>query len=83
MIYGGGLHTCPGRFWVMNQIKILVTLIIQHMNIEFINMTDKDKEDYRKRLPYDYSKFASAGGPKKVYKNKFDIKYSYKNLHTG
>ncbi|CAF0911051.1 unnamed protein product [Rotaria sordida] len=80
MFFGCGLHMCPGRFWAINEIKILVALIIQHMDIEFINMTEKDKDDYRKRLPYDYTKFVSAGGPKKGYEHKFNIKYSYKNL---
>ncbi|CAF4264470.1 unnamed protein product [Rotaria magnacalcarata] len=82
MIFGCGTHTCPGQFWVMNQTKILLALIIQHMNIELINMTEKDKEDFRNRLPYDYSKFGAASGPKKGYEHKFDIKYSYKNLPT-
>ncbi len=41
-----------------------------------MNMTELDKEDYRKRLPYDYSKLASSSGPKKGYEHKFNIKYS-------
>jgi oxysterol 7-alpha-hydroxylase len=80
MLFGCGTHMCPGRYWAINEIKILVALIIQHMNIEFINMTEEDKDDYRKKLPYDYSKFAGSSGPKKGFKHKFDIKYSYKNL---
>ncbi|CAF3079356.1 unnamed protein product [Rotaria sp. Silwood2] len=80
MIFGCGTHTCPGRFWAMNEIKMLVALIIQHMDIEFIHMTEKDKDDYRKKLPYDFSKFISSGGPKKGHEHKFDIKYSYKNF---
>lgn len=80
MFFGCGTHMCPGRYWAINEIKILVALIIQHMDIEFINMTEQDKEEYRKKLPYDYSKFVSSGGPKKGYEYKFDIKYSYKNL---
>jgi oxysterol 7-alpha-hydroxylase len=82
MIFGCGTHMCPGRYWAINEIKILVALIIQHMNIEFVNMTEQDKADYRKRLPYDYSKIVSSGGPKKGFEHKFDIKYSYKNLDT-
>jgi hypothetical protein len=50
------------------------------MNIEFVNMTEQDKADYQKKLPYDYTKFVSSGGPKKGFEHKFDIKYSYKNL---
>jgi oxysterol 7-alpha-hydroxylase len=80
MIFGCGTHMCPGRYWAINEIKLLVALIIQHMDIEFVNMTEQDKEDYRKKLPYDYSKFVSSGGPKKGYEYKFDIQYSYKNL---
>ncbi|CAF0878886.1 unnamed protein product [Didymodactylos carnosus] len=80
MLFGCGTHMCPGRFWAINEIKILVALIIQHMDIQFINMTEKDKDECRKKLPYDYSKFVASGGPKKGYKHKFDIKYSYKNF---
>ena len=80
MLFGCGTHMCPGRFWAINEIKILVALIIQHMDIEFVNMTEKDKDDCRKKLPYDYTKFVASGGPKKGYKHKFDIQYSYKNL---
>jgi len=80
MLFGCGTHMCPGRYWAMNEIKILTALILQHMDIEFINMTDQDKDDYRKKLPYDYSKFVSTGGPTKDHKHKFDIKYSYKNM---
>ena len=80
MLFGCGTHMCPGRFWAINEIKILVALIIQHMDIEFVNMTEKDKDDCRKKLPYDYTKFVASGGPKKGYEHKFDIKYSYKNL---
>jgi oxysterol 7-alpha-hydroxylase len=80
MFFGCGTHMCPGRFWAVNEIKMLVALIIQHMDIEFVNMTEQDKEDFCRKLPYDYSKFVSSGGPKKGYEQKFDIKYSYKNL---
>jgi oxysterol 7-alpha-hydroxylase len=80
MLFGCGTHMCPGRYWAVNEIKMLVALIIQHMDIEFVNMTEQDKDDYRKKLPYDYSKFVSSGGPKKGHEHKFDIKYSYKNL---
>ena len=80
MIFGCGTHMCPGRYWAINEIKILVAMIIQHMDIEFINMTEQDKADFCKRLPYNYSKIVSSGGPKKDYAHKFDIKYSYKNV---
>ncbi len=80
MLFGCGTHMCPGRYWAVNEIKTLVALIVQHMDIEFINMTEQDKADYRKKLPYDYTKFVSSGGAKKGYEHKFDIKYSYKNL---
>ena len=81
MLFGCGPHTCPGRYWAINEIKIYVALVIQHMNIEFINITEQDKADFRKKLPYDYTKIVSSGGPKKVHKHKFDIKYSYKNTN--
>jgi oxysterol 7-alpha-hydroxylase len=80
MLFGCGIYMCPGRYWAINEIKMLVALIIQHMDIEFINMTEQDKDDYRKKLPYDYTKYVSSGGPKKGYEHKFDIKYSYKNF---
>ncbi|CAF1038046.1 unnamed protein product [Rotaria sordida] len=80
MLFGCGPHMCPGRFLAINEIKMLITVIIQHMDIEFVNMTEQDKDDYRKKLPYDYTKMISSGGPKKGYEHKFDIKYSYKNL---
>ncbi|CAF4019721.1 unnamed protein product, partial [Rotaria sp. Silwood1] len=75
MLFGCGTHMCPGRFWAINEIKMLITVIIQHMDIEFINMTEQDKDDYRKKLPYDYTKLVSSGGPKQGYEHKFDIKY--------
>ena len=81
MLFGCGIHMCPGRFWAINEIKMLVALIIRHMDIEFINMTEQDKEEYRKKLPYDYSKVISSSGPIKSYWHKFNIKYSYKNMH--
>ena len=80
MYFGCGTHICPGRYWAINEIKILVALIIQHMDIEFVNMTEQDKEEYRKRQPYDYSKLIFTSGPKKGYEHKFDIRYSYKNF---
>ena len=80
MLFGCGVHMCPGRYLAVNEIKILVALIVQHMDIEFINITEQDKHDYRKRLPYDYSKLISSGGPQHGYEHKFDIKYSYKNI---
>ena len=83
MLFGCGTHMCPGRYLQMNEIKQLVALIIQYMDIEFINMTPKDKADYRERLPYDYSKFFSTGGPKRGYEHKFQIKYSYRNLDVN
>ncbi|CAF4708823.1 unnamed protein product, partial [Rotaria sp. Silwood2] len=80
MLFGCGSHMCPGRYWAINEIKILVVLIVQHMDIEFLNMTEKDKDNYRKKLPYDYAKLVSSGGPTKDHLHKFDVKYSYKNL---
>ena len=82
MLFGCGTHACPGRYWAINEIKILVAMIIQHMDIQFVNMTEEDKADFRRRLPYDYSKVVSGGGPKKGYGHKFNIKYSYKNIDT-
>jgi oxysterol 7-alpha-hydroxylase len=78
MLFGCGIHMCPGRFLAINEIKMLVALILQHMDIEFVNMTEQDRDEYRKKLPYDYSKMISSGGPKKGYEHKFDMKYSYK-----
>ena len=80
MLFGCGTHACPGRFWAINEIKILAALIIQHMDIEFVNMTEEDRDEYRKKLPFDNTKVISSGGPKKGYEHKFDIKYSYKTL---
>ena len=81
MLFGCGAHTCPGRYWAINEIKLLVALIVQHMDIEFVNMTEHDRDTFRERLPYDYSKIVAIGGAKKGYEHKFDIKYSYKNLN--
>lgn len=83
MLFGCGAHTCPGRYWAINMIKMLVALIVQHMDIEFVNMTEQDKNEFRTRLPYDYSKLVVLAGPRKGYKHKFDIKYSYKNVNMG
>ena len=80
MLFGCGTHTCPGRFLAINEIKMLAALIIHHMDIEFVNMTEEDRDEYRKKLPYDYAKIVTSGGPKKGYEHKFDIKYSYKNM---
>jgi cytochrome P450 len=79
-LFGYGKHTCPGQQWAINEIKILVLLILQHMDIQFVQLTDIDQHNYRKKLPYDYSKWVSSGGPKKGHENKFLIRYSYKNL---
>ena len=78
MMFGCGTHMCPGRYWAVNEIKMLIAFIIQHMNVELINMGETDKEAYRQKLPYDYSKFVSSGGPKEEHAKKFDIDYSYK-----
>ena len=83
MYFGCGTHMCPGRYWAINEIKILVALIIQHMDVEFVNMTEQDKEAYRKRQPYDYSKLVFSSGPRKDSKHKFDIRYSYRNLDNA
>ena len=80
MVFGCGTHMCPGRYWAINEIKILVALIVQHMDFEFINITEEDKTEFRKKLPFDYTRIVGSGGPKKGYEHKFDVKYSYKNL---
>ncbi|CAF1658809.1 unnamed protein product, partial [Didymodactylos carnosus] len=80
MLFGCGNRMCPGRLLAFGEIKLLVALIIQHMNIEFVSMNEKYRQECCKQLPYDYSKFISSGGPKKGHKDKFMIKYSYKNF---
>lgn len=80
MIFGCGAHMCPGRFWAINEVKMLVALIVEHMEIHFVQMTETDRQAFRKKLPYDYTKFLSSGGPKKGYEHKFDISYSYRSL---
>ena len=83
LLFGCGAHTCPGRYWAINMIKMLVALIVQRMDIEFVNMTEQDKDEFQTRLPYDYSKLAVLAGPKKGYKHKFEVKYSYKNVNIN
>ena len=78
MIFGCGHRMCPGRYWAVHEIKILVAFVIRHMNLDLINISEADRDAYRKKLPHDYSKFISSGGPKKGHEKNFDIEYSYK-----
>ena len=80
MVFGCGTHKCPGRFWAINEIKILIILVLRHFSIRFINRTNDDENRFRQRLPFDYSKFISTGGPTEDQWAKFEIEYSYHGL---
>ncbi|CAF1344038.1 unnamed protein product [Didymodactylos carnosus] len=77
MIFGCGKRMCPGRYWAINEIKMLVALVLTQMNVELL-MDDWYKKKLCERLEYEYTGLLTNGGPKKKYCEQFRIKYSYK-----
>jgi cytochrome P450 len=46
MPFGHGAHSCPGRFFVANEIKILMAYIVRHYDIKLKEGEERPKNSY-------------------------------------
>lgn len=40
MVFGGGLHACPGRFFAKNEMKLMVCVLLQTLDFELLTKGD-------------------------------------------
>jgi cytochrome P450 len=79
MMFGTGSHICPGRYWAINEIKLLVALVLTKLDIQL--MMDEDYQQKTRtgaRRDALLSKLFVSLGPHEKDKHQFQIKYSVK-----
>ncbi|CAF1347842.1 unnamed protein product [Didymodactylos carnosus] len=82
IVFGCGKRMCPGRYWAVNEIKMLLALVITNMNIELL-MDESYRKKLCERLEYQYTGVLSNGGPIKQHHDQFKIKYSCRNIDVN
>lgn len=68
---------CPGRYWVINAIKIFLALILSKLDIHLL-MSDDYKQKMRARLDFKLSHLFANLGPHEKDKHQFDVRCSVK-----
>lgn len=76
-MFGAGFNMCPGRYWAINEIKLLIALVVLTLDIQLM-MDDDYKQKMRTRLDCQLSKLGLNQGPHEKDKHQFRIRYSIK-----
>jgi cholesterol 7alpha-monooxygenase len=62
LAFGAGNRMCPGRYWAINEIKMMVLLLTTAYDFE-LQIPEHKLTQYRKQLPYDRTRLQSLAGP--------------------
>ncbi|GKT94837.1 cytochrome P450 family protein [Colletotrichum tofieldiae] len=73
--YGGGVSTCPGRFFAKQEILLTVAMLVTRFDIEFVEWTCKDGSKSDRAPVDDQHYFGSAAVPPDR-----DVKVRWKRL---
>ena len=75
LLFGTGSRMCPGRYWAINEIKMLLAIILSKLDIELL-MNEDYKEKMRTRLECQLSRVFLNMGPHEKDKHQFRMRYS-------
>jgi hypothetical protein len=68
---------CPGRYWAIHEIKLLLALILIKFDIELM-MDDDYKQKMCTRLDFQLSTILMNLGPHEKDKHQYRVRYSMK-----
>ena len=77
MWFGAGTRICPGRYWAVNEVKLLLALVILKLDIVLL-MDPAYQEKMRTRIETQIDSFLIDLGPHEKDKHQFRMQYSVK-----